>query len=81
MDTLCQLQTDPLDPGEGFYTGTADFPESAKLPHQLLATFRSEPRNVFQSRFLSGLGTALPVPGDGKAVCFITQMLDQQQGS
>src|SRR3989442_15680080 len=79
VDFFRELSTDPLDLRQVLYARAHDTLQAAEAREQLLAAFGADPRNALQRRSDAPLGASRPVPGDGEAVRFIANPLDQVQ--
>src|SRR5713101_7798624 len=79
VDFFRELATDPLDLRQVLYARAHDALQAAEPHEQLLAAFGADPRNALQRRSGAPLGASRPVPGDGEAVRFIANPLDQMQ--
>jgi hypothetical protein len=66
----CQL----VNPGIG------DSLQAAKTGNQCLAPLGSDAADLFQARTARSLATPRAMPGNGKAVCLVTDFLNQMQG-
>src|SRR5438552_8897606 len=79
VDFFRELSTDPLDLRQVLYARAHAALQAAEPREQLLAAFGADPRNALQRRSGAPLGASRPVPGDGEAVRFIANPLDQMQ--
>src|SRR6266705_3200439 len=79
VDFFRELAADPLDLRQVLYARAHDALQAAETREQLLAAFGADPRNALQRRSGAPLGASRPVPGDGEAVRFIANPLDQMQ--
>src|SRR2546425_11944164 len=80
VDFFRELATDPLDLRQVLYARAHDALQAAEAREQPLAAFGADPRNALQRRSGAPLGASRPVPGDGEAVRFIANPLDQEIG-
>src|SRR5882762_6704219 len=79
VDFFRELATDPLDLGQVLDARAYNALQPAEPREKLLAAFGADPCNALQRRSGAPLGASRPVPGDGEAVCFIANALDQVQ--
>ena len=80
--SLCQMRGNALsehrrhDPGDLFDAGGPQLRDAAEAPQQLLRRARTYPGNVFEPGLNGALGPALAMKSHGKAMCFVTYLLN-----
>src|SRR6266581_8068348 len=74
-----ELAADSFDLRQVLDARAHDALQPAEAHEQLFAAFGADPRNALQRRSGASLGASRPVPGDGEAMCFIANPLDQVQ--
>src|SRR5438445_1184934 len=79
VDFFRELATDPLDLRQVLDARAHDALQAAEAREQMLAALGADPGDALQRRSGSSLGASRPVPGNGEAVCFIANPLDQVQ--
>ncbi len=80
VNPLGKGPADALHPGQIADAGLKDALQAAELTQQRTTTLWPEAGNAFKTGSPAGLRTALAVPRNRKAVCFITYLLYQMQG-
>jgi hypothetical protein len=68
---------DTPDTDKILHPGTLHALQATELPQQLPALFRPQSRYLFQRRGPPRFPPPLPVPGNGKAMRLVTQLLDE----
>ncbi|GIR82676.1 MAG: hypothetical protein CM15mP84_04240 [Cellvibrionales bacterium] len=71
--------TDALNLGQLLHASVFDRFGAAKMPQQFTTALGANTWNIFQERLLARLGPLPAVAADRKAVCFVTNLLDQMQ--
>ncbi len=75
-----KLSADAWRLGDLLKTGSGQLLQPAEVHQQLAPALRADSRDAFQRRGGSCLAASCTVTGDGKAVCFVTHLLNQMQG-
>src|SRR2546426_6855138 len=79
VDFFRELATDRLDLRQVLDARAHDALQAAEAREQLRAAFGADPGDALQRRSGASPGASRPVPGNGEAVCFIANPLDQVQ--
>src|SRR2546425_1399689 len=79
VDFFGELAADALDLRQILDARAHDALQPAEAREQLFAAFGADPRNAFQRRSGASLGASRPMSGDGEAVRFVSNPLDQMQ--
>src|SRR5881396_3988694 len=79
IDFFRELAADPLDLRQVLDARAHHALQPAEPREQLLASFDADSRNAFKRRSGAPFGASRPVPGDGEAVRFVANPLDQVQ--
>src|SRR5258708_12865380 len=79
VDFFGELAADALDLRQILDARAHDSLQSAEAREQLFAAFGADPRDALQRRSRASLGASRPVPGNGEAVRFISNPLDEGQ--
>src|SRR6266850_5492887 len=74
-----ELAAATLDLRQVFDARAQDSLQPAEAREQLFAALRSDSRDALERRRSASLGTSRPVSGDGEAVRFVSNPLDQMQ--
>src|SRR5713101_9900849 len=77
VDFFRELAADALDLRQVLDARAHDAFQPAEPRQQLLAALGADPRDALQRRSGAPLGASRPVSGDGEAVCFVANPLDQ----
>jgi hypothetical protein len=73
-----QLSANTVHSDEVINAGTRDTLQTAELPEQLSAPLRAQSGNFLKSRSSPRFGALLAVPGDGKSMRFVANLLNQK---
>ncbi len=80
IDHFCKFMADSLHPFQVLNPGTSQLLQTTKLLQQALATLRPDTIDLLQDRAFPPLVPSLAMPGNGKPVCFIPNLLYQVHG-
>ena len=75
INRLSELFIDSGRFGNFFSAGTGQFLQAAEVVEQFAPPLGADTRHFFQCRGTSGLAASRTVPGDRKAVRFVTDLL------
>src|SRR3982074_1621493 len=79
VDFFGELAADALDLRQVLDARAHDSLQPAEAREQLSASFGADPRNSLQRRSRGSLGASRPVSGNGEAVRFVSNPLDEVQ--
>src|SRR6267143_6880715 len=79
VDFFGQLAADALDLRQVLDARAHDALQPAEAREQLFAAFRSDSRDALERRRGASRGASRPVSGDGEAMRFVSNPLDQMQ--
>src|SRR5258705_11265116 len=79
IDFFRELAADALDLRQILDARAYDSLQPAEAREQLFAALRSDSRDALERRRCAPLGASRPVPGNGEAVRFVSNPLDELQ--